>query len=238
MRKKLLKIVLVIFVFLLVIPANAKILKHINVRIFTPTYLEVPMILAGVDSARMWFYNKTGKTQNNREVFVVVADPNGDNRFGYFDKRFIFIRPHDRKFTYFGQKLDRTLYTMFVLHEAAHYLLYYHTDDYWDVPAYEYLAWVMFFEMLPKKYLDKILKKYEKNFKPFDNLSQINLIFLHLSSEIFAIKSYAHHLSDDGKLLKQILNGKFRSYNFFQERRRGLEQKDFILPHPVLTKTN
>jgi len=234
MRGKLLKIISIIFIFLLVKSAGAKIFKHINVRIFSPEYLEAPMILTGVDAARVWFYKKTGESYNDLEVFVVVADSDGDNRFGYFDKRFIFIKPYDEKYVYFKQKTDRILYSMFVLHEASHYLLYYHTDGYWDIPGLEYLAWVMFFEMLPQKYLDKILKEYEKDFTPFDNRTQINKNFLYLSGEIFAIKSYAHHLEDNGKLLKEILNGEFKSYTM--PKYEIPKPRDFIIPQPGLTK--
>lgn len=226
------------FIFLLVTSASANIYTHINVRIFNPTYLEVPLILTGVDAARMWFYKRTGKSYNNLEVFVVVSKEDEKTVFGYFDKRFIFVRPHDKKFVIFGQKVDRILYAMLVLHEVSHYLLYYHTDDYWDIPAYEYLGWVMFFEMLPEKYLDKILKEYEEKFTPFNDRTGINLTFLELSAEIFAIKSYAYHLKDDGKLLKEILNGEFKSFRLRRFRRSPRQEKYFILPQPALTKIN
>lgn len=235
MRKKLLKIISIIFIFLLANFASANIYTHIKVRIFSPTYLEVPMILTGVDAARMWFYKRTGKTQNDREVFVVVSKEDKEAVFGYFDKRFIFIRPYDGEYVIFKQKTDRMLYAILVMHEASHYLLYYHTDNYWDIPAYEYLAWIMFFEMLPTKYLHKILKEYEEVFTPFDDRDQINLSYLKFGPEIFAIKSYAYHLEDNGKLLEEILNGEFKSFrnprfdNMFK-------RKNYIIPSPSITK--
>lgn len=235
MRGKLLKIISIIFIILLTQTSNAKIFKHINVRIFSPESLEVPMILTGVDAARMWFYKKTGKSYNNLEVFVVVAKEDSKTLFGYFDKRFIFVRPYDGEYVIFKQKVDRMLYATLVMHEAAHYLLYYHTDDYWDIPAYKYLGWVMFFEMLPRKYLNKILKEYEKDFAPFESRAQINLSFLKLGAEIFAIKSYAYHLEDKGKLLKEILDGKFKSYRNYRHNRRR-SRDIFILPSPMQAK--
>ncbi|MGD2072234.1 MAG: hypothetical protein PVG65_01950 [Candidatus Thorarchaeota archaeon] len=179
-----------------------------NVKIFSPQYTEVPLILAGVDAARTWFFKKAGVVPTE-QIFVVVAEENNEYLFGYFDKRFIFIRPYDKEYIMFNQKTDRLLYSAMVSHEVAHYLLHYY-NGYSDRVGHEYFAYVEFFEILPKNYKNKILKDYKKFFTPFDSIRQINQNYLDLSPMGFAVHSYAHNLHDKGELLRKILKGEFK----------------------------
>lgn len=228
--KKFLTAIFALCVFTLCVftalPADSKVINVANIAIYYDDLADIPDIFGGIDLAMLWFEavrKQAGIPLSHHDIRTsylnIVVTKMDKNHFGYFDKRFIFIRSKKDDMKYFGLSTrdEPGLYMSLVSHEVAHALLYQHIDvvDNFGFtlkthPGSEYAAYVCLLAMSGRKLRDRILENY-KDKSPITE-REIHYFLYELSPEIFGIRCWLHYQKDKA-VLHKILKGEFEAHH-------------------------